>query len=231
MRLSAWAANEPSLSHAERLLARPPWHKRVRSIAELRQEFEVPPGGQVGTGTLNFCEDRYNLIMMIPTSVRVLAAVAGSLLVLSAVASVIGTVIVPRRSGSRLTRLVTRAVDNAFQLVTRPVSDYKRRDRIDGGPGSRSSCSASSAVWLGIFYVGYALLVWPEVPQTSPRRSASAGPALWTFGSSQTRTGSSRPRSSTRPRWPRLITVTLQIAYLPAALRRLQPPRELRSRC
>jgi len=166
----------------------------------------------VGTGTLNFREDRYNLIMMIPTSVRVVAAVAGSLLVLSAVASVIGTVIVPRRSGSRLTRLVTRAVDNAFQLVTRPVSDYKRRDRIEAAQAP-VILLGQLVMWLGIFYVGYTLLVWPEVPDITAA-FRTAGPALWTFGSSQTH-GFFETAVLDTAAMAALITVTLQIAYLP----------------
>ena len=207
--LSAWAANEPLLRHAWR----PGGHgAKVCSLAELRQEFGVPPGRQVGTGALNFYRDRYNLIMMIPTSVRDLAAVAGALLVLSAVASVIGTVIVPRRSGSRLTRLVTRAVDNAFQLVTRPVSDYKRRDRIEAAQAP-VILLGQLVMWLGIFYVGYALLVWPEVPDVTAA-FRTAGPALWTFGSSQTH-GFFETAVLDTAAMAALITVTLQIAYLP----------------
>ena len=150
--------------------------------------------------------------MMIPTSVRVLAAVAGSLLVLTAVASVIGTVIVPRRSGSRLTRLVARAVDGAFRLITRPVSDYRQRDRIEAAQAP-VILLGQLVMWLGIFYVGYALLVWPEVADiTSAFRTA--GPALWTFGSSPTQ-GFFETAVLDTAAMAALITVTLQIAYLP----------------
>ena len=165
----------------------------------------------MGTGTLNFREDRYNLIMMIPTSVRVLAAVAGSLLVLSAVASVIGTVIVPRRSGSRLTRLVTRAVDNAFQLVTRPVSDYKRRDRIEAAQApvilsASSSCGSASLRRLCAAGLARGTGYHRGVPHRRP--------ALWTFGSSQTH-GFFETAVLDTAAMAALITVTLQIAYLP----------------
>ena len=44
--------------------------------------------------------------MVAPIAVRDVAAAAGALLVLSTAVSVVGTVIVPRKSGSRLTRLV-----------------------------------------------------------------------------------------------------------------------------
>ena len=91
--------------------------------------------------------------MIVPVAARDAAAAVGALLVLGAVASVVGTVIVPRKTGSRLTRLVASAVNGLFRLITGPVASYRRRDRI---------------------MAGQALL---------------------------TRTGSSRPRYSTRPRW------------------------------
>ncbi len=40
-------------------------------------------------------------------------------------------------------------------------------------------------MWLGILDVGYSLLVWPEVPGIAAA-FRTTGPALWTFGSSQT---------------------------------------------
>ena len=55
--------------------------------------------------------------MTAPIAVRDVAAVAGALLVLSTVVSVVGTVIVPRKSGSRLTRLVAGAVKRIFGLL------------------------------------------------------------------------------------------------------------------
>jgi hypothetical protein len=44
--------------------------------------------------------------MTAPIAVRDVAAAAGALLVLGRVGSVVGTVIVPRKSGSRLTRVI-----------------------------------------------------------------------------------------------------------------------------
>ena len=62
--------------------------------------------------------------MIAPIAVRDGAAVAGALLVLTATVSVVGTVIIPRKTGSHLTRLVDRAVTAAFRLFTRPVRKY-----------------------------------------------------------------------------------------------------------
>ena len=59
--------------------------------------------------------------MIAPSAVRDVAAVAGALLVLAATVSVVGTVIIPRKTGSHLTRLVDRIVAAVFRLITRPV--------------------------------------------------------------------------------------------------------------
>ena len=53
---------------------------------------------------------------MVPTAARDVAAVAGALLVLTAAVSVVSTVIIPRKTGSHLTRLVDRVVAVAFRL-------------------------------------------------------------------------------------------------------------------
>jgi hypothetical protein len=55
------------------------------------------------------------MLVIVPIAARDVAAAVGALLVLSAVASVVGTVIVPRKTGSRLTRLVAGAVDGVFR--------------------------------------------------------------------------------------------------------------------
>ena len=61
---------------------------------------------------------------------RWVAAVAGGLLVLTAWASVVVTLIVARPVGNWLTRWVDRLVNGAFRLATRRMADYTRRDRI-----------------------------------------------------------------------------------------------------
>jgi hypothetical protein len=57
-----------------------------------------------------------------PIAVRDVAAAGGALLVLGTVVSVVGTVIVPRKSGSRLTRLVASATNRIFGLIVWPVA-------------------------------------------------------------------------------------------------------------
>ena len=61
--------------------------------------------------------------MSVPIAARDVAAAVGAVIVLSAVASVVGSVIVPRKTGSRLTRLVVGVVDGAARgaRLGRPV--------------------------------------------------------------------------------------------------------------
>jgi len=132
--------------------------------------------------------------------------------VLSAVTSVIGTVIVPRKTGSRLTRLVASAVTSLYRLVTWPVASYRRRDRLMAGQAA-VILLGQLAIWLVAFYVGYALLIWPVTAGVGTAFS-SVGAALWTFGSADSH-GFYETAVLDTAAMSGLITVTLQIAYLP----------------
>ena len=151
--------------------------------------------------------------MTAPSAVRDIAAAAGLLLVLGTAVSVVGTVIVPRKSGSRLTRLVASAVNGIFGLIARPVASYQWRDRIMAGQAA-VILLGQLAVWLVSFYVGYALLIWPTTHNIGTAFT-SVGPALWTFGSPDTH-GFFETAVLDTAAMVGLVTVTLQIAYLPA---------------
>ena len=131
---------------------------------------------------------------------------------LSAVASVIGTVIVPRKTGSRLTRLVASVVTSLYRLITWPVGSYRRRDRLMAGQAA-VILLGQLAIWLVAFYVGYALLIWPVTDGIGTAFS-SVGAALWTFGSADSH-GFYETAVLDTAAMSGLITVTLQIAYLP----------------
>ena len=151
--------------------------------------------------------------MTAPIAVCDVAAAAGLLLVLGTVISVVTTVIVPRKSGSRLTRLVASAVNGVFGLIVRPVASYRWRDRIMAGQAA-VILLGQLAVWLGAFYVGYALLIWPTTHSIGTA-FRSVGPALWTFGSPDTH-GFFETAVLDTAAMAGLVTITLQIAYLPA---------------
>ena len=87
--------------------------------------------------------------MIAPIAVRDVAAVAGALLVLSTVVSVVGTVIVPRKSGSRLTRLVAGAVKRIFGLIVWPVASYRWRPPRMPPSASRTPSSSTPSAGFG----------------------------------------------------------------------------------
>jgi len=150
--------------------------------------------------------------VIVPVAARDVAAAVGAVLVLSAVASVVGTVIVPRKTGSRLTRLVASTVTSLYRLITWPVASYRRRDRLMAGQAA-VILLGQLAVWLVAFYVGYALLIWPVTAGIGTAFS-SVGAALWTFGSAESH-GFYETAVLDTAAMSGLITVTLQIAYLP----------------
>jgi hypothetical protein len=144
--------------------------------------------------------------------VRDVAAVAGALLVHTAAVSVVGTVIIPRKTGSHLTRLVDRVVAVVFRLITRPVRKYELRDRLAAGQAA-VILLVQLALWLATFFIGFALLVWPLTANITTAFS-TVGPALWTFGSADAH-GFYEKLLLDGAAMTALVTVTLQIAYLP----------------
>lgn len=149
---------------------------------------------------------------MAPIAVRDCAAVAGALLVLTSMVSVVGTVIIPRKTGSTLTRLIDRAVTRVFRLITWPVRDYRLRDRLAAGQAA-VILLAQLAAWLGALFVGFALLFWPMAANITTA-FGTVGPALWTFGSAEAHGFYQKALLDTAA-MAGLVTVTLQIAYLP----------------
>jgi hypothetical protein len=150
--------------------------------------------------------------MIVPIAARDVAAVAGALLVATAAVSVIGTLIVPRPIGGWLTRLVDRIVNAAFRIATGAFADYRRRDRVLAAQAA-TILLCQLAAWLGIFFVGYSLLLWPFVHGVTSAFT-TAGPALWEIGAS-TVSGAPERAIQDVASLSGIVTVTLQIAYLP----------------
>ncbi len=151
--------------------------------------------------------------MVVPEAGRDIGAVVGALLVITAAGSVIGTIIVPRPVGSWLTKLVDRLVNGTFRVLTGPISDYRTRDRVLAAQAP-TILLIQLIAWLGIFFVGYALLLWPFVPQGITTAFTTASPALWEIGSEEIH-GAAIRTILDMASLTGLVTITLQIAYLP----------------
>ncbi len=145
---------------------------------------------------------------------RDLAAAVGALLIVAASWSVIGTVVVPRRIRSRLTRAVALCLNAAFHFVADGFDSYEPRDRILAAQAP-IQLILQIVVWLGVFELGFALLFWPTM-HTGGLASAFAlaGSSLCTLGYLAPHGGGSTGLADIAA-LVGLGTVALQIGYLP----------------
>src|ERR1700733_4496387 len=150
--------------------------------------------------------------MVVPLAVRIIVAAVGVLLIWTAARSMIGTVIVPRPVGSWLTHWVDKIVSFGYGVAAKAIKDHKRRDRLMAGQAAIILLMQLLA-WLAIFFVGYSLLLWPFVISITTALS-TAGPALFEIGSEQVAGATERVILDIAA-LTGIITVTLQIAYLP----------------
>ncbi|HUR51355.1 MAG TPA: hypothetical protein VMZ11_04450 [Mycobacteriales bacterium] len=142
-----------------------------------------------------------------------LAALLGAAVVALTWASVVTTVVVPRRSRAKVGRYVDRAVDGVYRLATRRLRDYPTRDRWLASQAS-ATILAQLATWLVLFYVGFALLLTPFDPNGFGHAFAQAGSSLFTLGyagpDSASLTAIDYLAAATG-----MVVVALQIGYLP----------------
>jgi hypothetical protein len=151
--------------------------------------------------------------MVVPLAGRSVAAVAGGLLVLTAWASIIGTLIVPRPVTSWLTRWTDRSVNWAFRLVTGAVADHRRRDQILASQAP-ATLLAQLIAWLAISFLGYMLLLWPWETAGLASAFTVAGSAMFTLGFAVP-PGPAPAAIVFAAAATGLVIVALQIAYLP----------------
>ncbi|MGA3147715.1 MAG: hypothetical protein ABSF33_09585 [Acidimicrobiales bacterium] len=145
---------------------------------------------------------------------RDLAAAVGVLLIVAAGWSVIGTVVVPRRIRSRLTRAVAVTVDVTFHSVADRFDSYEPRDRILAAQAP-IQLILQIVAWLAVFELGFALLMWPFMG------TAGLSGAFQLAGSSLCTLGYLAPHNGAPTGLADLAaliglgTVALQIGYLP----------------
>jgi hypothetical protein len=151
--------------------------------------------------------------LIVPLAARIIAAIVGGLLVITAANSVITTIIVPRSAGGWLTRTVDLLVEGAYKVAMAKMSGYKRRDRALATQAA-AILLLQLAAWLGIFFLGFSLLFWPSQRHWITAAFSTAGPALWEIGSVQA-SGAWQRAILDIASLTGIVTVTLQIAYLP----------------
>jgi hypothetical protein len=151
--------------------------------------------------------------MVVPLAARLVAAACGILLILAGWQSVIGTLIVPRAVGSWLTHWVDRLVLAAYRMVTRPVTDYVRRDRILATQAAAILVTQLGA-WLGIFLAGFTLALWPFPGRSITTALADAGSSIFTLGFAEP-AGTTPAVIVFIAAATGMVVVALQIGYLP----------------
>ena len=151
--------------------------------------------------------------MVVPLAVRSLAAVVGVVLVITAWSSVIVTLIVSRSVGSWMTRLVDSGVVLVFNLLTRNIDAYERRDRVLAMLPA-TILLGQLVLWLGTAFAGYGLLLWPLTRLGVGSAFVAAGSALFTLGFDEP-AGAAPVAVVFVAAASGLVIVTLQIAYLP----------------
>jgi hypothetical protein len=152
--------------------------------------------------------------MVVPQWARYLVAFAGLLVVIGTATSVIGTVITPRPATGRLPREIDRVVDAAYRGATRWAISYMTRDRVLASQAA-TLVICQLITWLLLFFVGYSLLLWPLFHGGIIGAFSTAGSAFWNVGGA-TAHGAPERAVKDAAALTSLITVALQISYLPA---------------
>jgi hypothetical protein len=159
--------------------------------------------------------------MVVPMAARVVVAVVGGFLVLAVWSSVIGTLIVSRSVSSRLTRAVDRFVVGIYRVAGK-INDYKRLaplvayQRLDRVLATQAAAILLTqlAVWLGVVFVGFSLLLWPFAARGVSSAFTDAGSSIFTLGFAEP-PGAVPAVIVFLAAGTGLVLVTLQIAYLP----------------
>jgi hypothetical protein len=151
--------------------------------------------------------------MVVPLAGRVIVAILGGLLVITAGRSVIQTIIVPRPANRLLIRMADQGVGAAFRIVTSRIKSYKRRDEVMASQAA-ALLLVQLITWLACFFVGYSLLLWPFLDDGITNAFTTVGPALWFIGDSHV-SGAWERAIQDLASLTGLVTITLQISYLP----------------
>ena len=147
-------------------------------------------------------------------AIRIIGAVIGAVIVLATGWSVVGTVVVPRRIRSHITRAVFVINRAIFRFVADRSGSYENRDRILAIQAP-VGLILQIVAWLALYEVGFGLLMWPFDRDASLAGAfEQAGSALCTLGYLAPHTSGVAALDSLAA-LSGLGTVALQIGYLP----------------
>jgi hypothetical protein len=146
------------------------------------------------------------------TTLHVLAVVAGALVALGTTVNFLRTLVIPRSGLSPITRTVDAVVDAVFKVISAPLHDYKRKDRVLAAQGPLFLVAQLFA-WLLAYEIAFTLVLWPSVSGlgAAAREAASS---MFTLGFVSTR-GATPTVVDVLAAVTGLVVITMQIAYLP----------------
>lgn len=133
-------------------------------------------------------------------------------LVLLTFSSVFETTVVPRGSRSAFTTLLLRTVRLPIRALAGMVRDYEKRDTLLAYSAAAYVIS-QLVVWLALFLIGYALLLWPYSSGLG-QAFRVAGSSMMTLGVASLNDGAPTAIIFVAA-LTGLVVVALQIAYLP----------------
>src|ERR1700677_3590631 len=147
-------------------------------------------------------------------AIRVVGAVIGAAIVLATGWSVVGTVVVPRRIRSRITRMVFEVNRTVFHFVADMSGSYERRDRVLAIQAP-VQLILQIVGWLALYELGFGLLIWPfDGGAGLAGAMEQAGSALCTLGYLSPHVSGVAALGALAA-LAGLGTVALQIGYLP----------------
>jgi hypothetical protein len=149
----------------------------------------------------------------VTTLLHVGAALLGAAITLATWASVVTTLVVPRRSRSRLNKGVDGIVDGLFRALAGRTKAYPLRDSRLAAQAPMTLL-AQLALWLVLLGAGFTLLLWALDSESLGHAASQAGSSLFTLGYSApggTRTTVIDYLAAASG----LVIVALQIGYLP----------------
>lgn len=146
------------------------------------------------------------------TTLRIAIAVAGGLLVVYVLGSVINTLVVPRGSGGRIGRAVSLAVDAVIGALVRVRRGEAARNRVLGAQ-SPAYLLTLLVVWLLLLAVGFSGLLLPTTGSVGTATEEAVS-SLLTLGFTKTGGGFATALDFVAAA-SGLLTVALLVGYLP----------------
>lgn len=137
----------------------------------------------------------------------------GLLMVVWTAQSVMRSLIIPRGLSSSLAAVVAKVTQRGFLSLSNRFETYESRDKILALEAP-SYLVALLFTWLGLFFVGYGLMLWPLIDADFSDALLESGSSMLTLGFAATHEpGSTVVHFAAAATG--LVVIALQVAYLP----------------